>query len=100
MIGTRAGATAVIVLLLAGTAGAQETTVTKPETAARAFVALLASGDFTGAETKLDTTMRRLLPAPRLAETWAAVQAQAGAFRAQHGVTVTQVGRYTVAAVT
>jgi dienelactone hydrolase len=100
MIGKRGSAIAVTVLLLAGTAGAQETTVTKPETAARAFVALLASGDFTAAETKLDTTMQRLLPAARLAETWAGVQAQAGAFRAQHGVSVTHAGRYTVAAVT
>jgi dienelactone hydrolase len=100
MIGKRGSAIAVTVLLLAGTAGAQETTVTKPETAARAFVALLASGDFAAAETKLDTTMQRLLPAARLAETWAGVQAQAGAFRAQHGVSVTHAGRYTVAAVT
>jgi dienelactone hydrolase len=100
MIGRRGSAIAALVLLMAGTVGAQETTVTKPETAARAFVALLASGDFAAAETKLDTTMQRLLPAAKLAETWAGLQAQAGAFRAQHGVTVTHAGPYTVAAVT
>ena len=100
MIGKRAPALAAIMLLMAGTARAQEPTVTGPETAARAFVALLAGGNFTAAETKIDTTMRRLLPAPRLAETWAAVEAQAGTFRAQHAVTVTHAGGYTVAAVT
>ena len=99
MIGTR-WALAMVLLLPAVAASAQETTVTTPETAARAFVALLASGDYATAETRLDTTMRRLLPASKLAETWAAVQAQAGAFRAQHGVTVTRTGRFSVAAVT
>ena len=99
MIGKR-WVLAALLLLPAGAAWPQETTVTGPETAARAFVALLASGDFAAAETRMDTTMRRVLPASRLAETWASVQAQAGAFRAQHGITLTRTGRFTVAAVT
>ena len=78
MIGKR-WALAAMLLLPAGAARAQETAVTTAETAARGFVALLASGDYATAETRLDTTMRRLLPASRLAETWASVQAQAGA---------------------
>ena len=96
------GLAALILGLLApgSVAAAQERSVSDPRAEAEAFVALLARGDFAAAETKLDTTMRRLMPATRLAETWAAIQAQAGAFRAQRGATLTRVGGYQVVAIT
>ena len=87
-------------VLSAPGARAQERGVSDPRAAGQAFVTLLATGDFATAETKLDTTMRRLMPAARLAETWAAIQAQAGAFRAQRGATVSRVNGYQVVAVT
>lgn len=95
------GVAALILGLLPGAgAVAQERSMNDPRAAGEAFVALLARGDFTAAETKLDTTMRRLMPAKRLAETWAAIQAQAGAFRVQRGAKVSQVNGYQVVSVT
>ena len=96
------GLAALILGLLASGSGAvaQERGVSDPRAEAVAFVGLLASGDFAAAETKLDTTMRRLMPATRLAETWAAIQAQAGTFRAQRGATLSRTGGYQVVAVT
>jgi uncharacterized protein len=87
-------------VLSAPGASAQERGVNDPRAAGQAFVTLLATGDFATAETKLDTTMRRLMPATRLAETWAAIQAQAGAFRAERGATVNRVSGYQVVSVT
>lgn len=88
------------VLLSNGGARAQEPGMSDHKAAAQAFVALLAGGDYATAESRMDTTMRRLMPAARLAETWSAIQAQAGAFRAQRGATVNRVGGYEVVSVT
>ena len=95
------GAVALILGLLApgSAAVAQEQSVSNPRAAAEAFVGLLASGDFAAAEMKLDSTMRRLMPTTRLSETWAALQAQAGAFRAQRGSTLSRVNGYQVVSV-
>lgn len=93
-------ALAACVLLPSTVATAQERPVSDLRAAGQAFIGLLASGDFAAAESKLDTTMRRLMPAARLAETWTAIQAQAGAFRAVRSATVSRVAGYQVVAVT
>jgi len=93
-------ALAACLLLPSTVATAQERPVSELRAAGQAFIGLLASGDFAAAESKLDTTMRRLMPAARLAETWTAIQAQAGAFRAVRGATVSRVAGYQVVAVT
>lgn len=51
------------------------------EKTARAFVALLAKGDFAGAVAQFDANMKRALPESKLRETWNALISQIGKFK-------------------
>jgi dienelactone hydrolase len=68
--------------------------------AGKQFVELLAKGDFAAAVARFDATMKAALPAPKLRETWEAIQAQAGPFQKQNGATAIKVTRYDVVLVT
>ena len=94
--------TALIALVVGapGPVSAQATAPGAPEKAGQAFVALLARRNFAGAEAMLDSTMRRVLPAARLEEVWGSLEGQAGAFRAERGVSVRRAGAFDVVAVT
>lgn len=48
---------------------------------AERFVNLLAKGDFAGAVVGFDATMKKVMPEPKMRETWRAVTEQAGAFQ-------------------
>ncbi len=93
-------ATAALFILAAGRVSAQVPAAGAQERGGQAFVALLATHDFAGAEGRLDSTMRRLLPAAKLREVWQSLEAQAGEFRAQRGVTVRHAGAADVVSVT
>jgi hypothetical protein len=56
-----------------------------PEPLARAFVEELVAGEFDQAAARFDETVGKLMPAAKLAETWKAVQGQAGAFQKING---------------
>jgi len=68
--------------------------------AGKDFVELLAKEDFAGAVGRFDDTMRIALPEGKLRETWQTLQAQAGAFQKQLGVTETKLAGYDVVLVT
>lgn len=50
---------------------------------AKAFVDLLAAGDFAGAVTRFDETMKQALPADKLRETWEGLVAAVGPYQGQ-----------------
>jgi uncharacterized protein len=47
------------------------------------FITMLSSGDYKSAVELFDETMKKALPEQKLKETWQAIQAQAGSFKAQ-----------------
>jgi hypothetical protein len=51
------------------------------EAAARAFLAEMAGGQWEKAAARFDETMTRVMPAPKVAETWKSLTAQLGEFR-------------------
>jgi hypothetical protein len=63
-----------------------------PTERARSLVGWLAGGEYDRVVAEFSDTMRTLLPAPRLAQAWSAVQAQAGAFRGVRGARVEGTG--------
>jgi fermentation-respiration switch protein FrsA (DUF1100 family) len=64
------------------------------------FVDLISKGDFAGAETNFDPTMKSAMPEARLRETWQTVQAQAGPFQEQLGARAIKLAGYDAALVT
>jgi dienelactone hydrolase len=68
--------------------------------AARAFVKLLAEGDFAGAVRRYDRTMARTVPEATLKAAWQSVVALVGPFRKQLGVRTAKVKQYDVVFVT
>lgn len=57
------------------------------------FVELLSNGDFTAATERFDAKMKQAMPAGKLAEAWAGLTGQLGAFKKQAGVrTATEQG--------
>lgn len=50
---------------------------------AKAYLDLLAAGDYAGAVTRFDETMKRVLPAEKLKATWEGLLAAAGPYRGQ-----------------
>jgi uncharacterized protein len=64
--------------------------------AGRHFVELLAKEDFAGAVARFDPAMTTALPEPKVREIWQALQAQAGPFRKQLGVSATKQDGYDV----
>lgn len=81
--------TMLFAVLLAAPAWAQAPAAAPqdPESAARAFVEEMAAGKFEQAAARFDETVGRLMPAPKLAETWQGVVAQAGEFQKITGTT-------------
>lgn len=67
---------------------------------ARTFIELLILGDFPGAASRFDEKMRAALPPEKLAATWNALLAQAGAFKQQVGARKEERGGYTVIIIT
>jgi dienelactone hydrolase len=94
------------ILLLAGLAfswgqaWAADDKAAELETAARAFLATVARGDFDAATKHFDDAMKKALPADKLEATWKSVQKQAGAFKKQAGARTSKVGKYDVVLVT
>ena len=58
-----------------------------PSQIATTFVALLAKGDFPGAETYLNPTMQAAAPEAKLQQVWQSLITQLGAFQRQAGLT-------------
>jgi uncharacterized membrane protein len=54
-------------------------------TKAQELVSNMAKGDFAGAEKDFDATMKSVLPAEKLGQTWSQVTAQIGAFKSRTG---------------
>ena len=69
-------------------------------TSAKAFVDLLAKGDYTTAVAGFDETMARVMPAQKMRETWEGLVAQAGAFKQQVDVQETKDRGYDIVFVT
>jgi hypothetical protein len=93
----------VVLVLLAGAAAgpAQQKEVSDdPVTRAKAFVEMLASGDFAGATKRFDATMSAAMPSEKLRAVWMALNAQTGAFKGQTGVRTEKVKQYDVVFVT
>ncbi len=67
---------------------------------AKAFVTLLAAGEFEKAEAGFDTTMKSALPLAKLQAAWATVVQQAGPFKRQVGARTEERGPYHVGIVT
>lgn len=91
--------TAVLVISMTMTAG-PERPMGDPASAATGFVDLLSRHDFAAAEVRMDSIMRQVMPADRLAEAWGAIEAKSGKFGARENVKVTQLGRSHVVVVT
>lgn len=73
-------------LLMPATEAAQQPDPQQdPEAVARAFAEEMIAGKFDLAAARFDETVGKLLPAAKLAETWQAVQGQAGAFQKING---------------
>lgn len=68
--------------------------------AAKEFVELLATGDFTGATKGFDARMKQGMPPQKLEEAWHSLLAQAGAFKQQVGVRTTKEQGFDCAYVT
>jgi dienelactone hydrolase len=73
---------------------------TSPETRARAFVDLMARGQYAEAFESFTPQMKAAMPVDRLSETWKALASQAGPFRRQIGTTITPRGVLSVVVVT
>jgi dienelactone hydrolase len=71
-----------------------------PETRARAFVDLMAGGQYAEAFESFTPQMKAALPVDRLSQTWKALAAQAGPFRRQIATSVTPRGVLSVVVVT
>ena len=71
-----------------------------PETRARAFVALMADGQFARAFETFTPQMRAALPVERLSATWNGLTAQAGPFRRQTTASIVPRGVLSVVVVT
>ncbi len=71
-----------------------------PEALARVFVEEMAAGKFEQAAARFDDTVGKLMPAQKLAETWQAVQGQAGAFQKIMGTTRSDAQGYRIVLVT
>jgi dipeptidyl aminopeptidase/acylaminoacyl peptidase len=59
--------------------------------AARSIISSLAAGNFAAVVERFDSTMQRVLPEPKLAETWDALVGQVGAFASQSQATPDRV---------
>ena len=104
------GVTAILALALpggwglgdAGRAAAQDADPrgTELRAAAQAFVKLLAEEKFDAATKDFDDTMKKVMPAKKLEETWKSVVSSAGPFQKQTGTRAEQIGKYDVVYVT
>jgi uncharacterized protein len=86
-------------LLFCSVAGAQpnDTSASQPLiNKAKAFVSLLAQGDFTAATADFDSTMKAAMPPEKLDETWKTVTAQVGKFKEQAGVRTEKMAQYDI----
>ncbi len=63
---------------------------------AKALVGDLAAGRMHAVTAQFDARMRSALPPAKLAQVWAQIQAQAGAFRSTGDATLTHAGRYRI----
>jgi fermentation-respiration switch protein FrsA (DUF1100 family) len=68
--------------------------------AARAFLTDLARGEFGAATRNFDDTMKKALPADKLAAIWKDVQKQVGAFKKQAGARTEKLDKYEIVIVT
>ena len=68
----------------------------RPASKAQAVVSQLAQGDYAAVEAQFTDKMKAALPVDRLAETWKAVIAQAGAFKQQLGVDEQSAGGFQI----
>lgn len=66
----------------------------------KAFVDLLAKGDYARAVAMFDSTMKSVMPEAKLKETWEAVTAQVGALKGMPGVRVQKYLAYDIVLVT
>ncbi len=82
------------------TAAPQAVPPQEPEALARMFVEEMAAGKFEQAAARFDDTVGKLMPAAKLAETWQAVQGQAGAFQKITGTTRSDAQGYRIVLVT
>jgi dienelactone hydrolase len=71
-----------------------------PEVIARTFVEEMIAGKFEQAAARFDDTMSKVMPAPKLAETWQGVQEQAGAFQKITGTSRSDARGYRIILVT
>jgi len=71
-----------------------------PEARARAFVALMAGGEYAQAFETFTPQMRTAMPVDRLTATWNALTAQAGPFRRQAAASITPRGVLSVVVIT
>ena len=67
---------------------------------AKAFVDLLAKGDFTGATQSFDATMKTAMPPEKLEQTWTQLSNAAGSYKQQLSTRKEQSGEFTVVYVT
>lgn len=93
-------ASLLLIFVLAASAAPQAAPQQDPETLARAFVEEMVAGKFDQAAARFDETVGRLMPAAKLAETWQAVQGQAGAFQKITGTTRSDAQGYRIVLVT
>lgn len=87
-------------LVQAASAAPQAASPQDPEAAARAFVEEMVAGKFEQAAARFDETVGKLMPAPKLEETWKGVIAQAGAFQKITGTTRSDAPAYRIVLVT
>lgn len=86
-------------LLLCSVAAAQQSEISASQPLidkAKAFVSLLAQGNFAAATADFDSTMKAVMPAEKLNETWKTVTAQVGQFREQAGVRTEKMAQYDI----
>jgi uncharacterized protein len=69
-------------------------------TSGEKYVDLLVKGDFAGAVSRHDATMRSAMPEVKLKETWQTLEKQAGAFKKRLKTRTLKIGGYDVALVT
>jgi len=90
-----------VIAFAAGTPAVRAQEVAQPpETRARAFVDLMAGGQYAEAFESFTPQMKAALPADRLGETWKALASQVGPFRRHVATTVTPRGVLFVVVVT
>jgi fermentation-respiration switch protein FrsA (DUF1100 family) len=68
--------------------------------AGKAFVGLLAKGDYAGCVAQFDSTMTAVMPAEKVQEMWVSVAAQSGAFKKQLGARSMKYKSYDIIFVT